>query len=55
LDRRGIEELGELVGEGVFVAEAEAGHPPVAGIRVVAIGRVDVGPAAAVAGTPWSK
>lgn len=25
----GFEELGEFVGEGVFVAEAEAGDPPV--------------------------
>jgi len=46
----GFEELGEFVDEGVFVTEAEAGNPVVAGIRVIAIGGVDGGPAAAVAG-----
>ena len=46
----GLEELGELVRERVFVAEAEAGDPPVSGIRMIAVGGVDVGPAATVAG-----
>ena len=44
-----IEALHELNGtmdEGMFVAEAEARDPPVAGVRVVAIGDVDAGPAA---------
>jgi len=44
-----LEELGEGVGEGVLVTEAEARDPPVAGVRVVAVGRMDAGPATTIA------
>ena len=41
-----IEEVGDLVGEALLVADDEAGHPPLAQVGVVAVGDEDVGPAA---------
>ena len=45
-----LEELGEGVGEGVLVTEAETRDPPVARVGVVAVGRVDAGPTSPIAG-----
>ena len=36
--------------EGVLVAEAEAGNPPVSGVGVVTIGNMNAGPATGFAG-----
>ena len=44
-----LEELSEGVGERVLVTNAEAGDPPVTGVRMIAVGRVDAGPTATVA------
>ena len=42
----GGEEVGDLVHEGVFVADLQTGHPPLVHVRHVAVGAVDVVPAA---------
>ena len=43
-----LEEFGEGMGERVFVTETESRDPPVAGVRVIAVGSMDAGPTAAV-------
>ena len=43
LDR--IEEVGDLVHEGVLVADLQTGHPPLVHVRLIAVGDVDVVPA----------
>ena len=45
-----LHELDGSVDEGVFVAQAESGNPPVAGVGMVAIGDVNAGPTAGFAG-----
>lgn len=45
-----LHELDSTVDEGVLVAEAESGNPPVAGVGMVAIGDVNAGPTAGFAG-----
>ncbi len=42
----GSEEVGDLVNEGVFVADLESGHPPFIHVGHIAIGAVDLVPAA---------
>ncbi len=42
------EEVGDLMHEGVLVANAEAGDPPLVHVRHVAVGDVDAAPAARV-------
>ncbi len=45
-----LHELDSTVNEGMFVTKAKAGDPPVSGVRVVAIGDVDAGPATGFTG-----
>ena len=40
-----LEEVGDLVSERVFVTDLQSWHPPVAHVRLVAIGDVDASPA----------
>src|SRR5687768_18366746 len=42
----GLDEVGDLVDEGVFVADLQAGDPPVFHVGMVAVGDVDAAPAA---------
>ena len=45
---QGFNEIGRLVNESVLIADLETGYPPVAHIRMIAIGDVDALPAAKV-------
>ncbi len=40
-----LEEIGDLVGKGVFVADLQAGNPPVAHVGLVSVGDMDAAPA----------
>ena len=42
----GLDEVRELVDEGVLVADLQARHPPVLHVGLVAVGDVDAAPAA---------
>src|SRR5436190_23197313 len=44
--RRSLDEIRELMREGVLVADLQARHPPVLHVRLVAVGDVNVAPAA---------